>query len=174
VTDDDRRPDGWERPGHWERPEPGSDLRPPPRSLQVAGVLLIGLGGMLGLVGAVWLMVAGALQLDPELSGQVDLEALGVLATVGFVAMVGGLAQVVAGIGVLRLRPAARVSGIVSALLGAVGLGLGAVFAATGTLEPFLRDVELSAPEGVILCVAIAGGYLIAAIALTQDWPDST
>jgi hypothetical protein len=167
----DERPrrDGWERPQ--ERSEPG---QPPPRSLQVAAVLLIGLGAILAFVGVIWLGVTATLQVDPDYRGQLDLDALGALAAIGFAGTFVGIAQVVAGIGVLRLRRSSRLFGIVSALGGAVALGLGAVFAATGAFDRVLRDGELSPPDVVVICLAGAAAYLISAIALTQDWPNSS
>ena len=106
------------RGGGWVLPEEPRGRPQVPRSLQLAAVLLLGLGGMLALFGMVWLGVTAALRVDPEYQGQVDLDALGALATVGLLAMFVGIAQVVAGIGVLRLRRSSRLFGIVGALAG--------------------------------------------------------
>ena len=99
----------------------------------VAGVLLVSLGLLVAMFGPLLLGVAAALDVDPELS-TLDgaAQAADVLSTVGSLSLFGGVLQFVAGIGVLRLRPGARVLGIGIALVSAVAFGLGAVLL-TGT-----------------------------------------
>ena len=62
--------------------------------------------------------------------------------------------------------------GIGVALVSAIGFGLAAVVLTTTAGQPDFRRIwQLDAPIAIVLLLALAGGYLIAAIALTQDWP---
>ena len=167
-TDD---PNGPRR--HWVLPDEPRRRPPLPRSILVAGIILVALGLLVAPLGPLLVGVAGALQLDPELAElNVPLEVLRTLSSVGLLALVGGIVQIVAGIGVLLVRRWARGLAIGIALISAIAFGLVAVVLTTTAGDPQFRTIwQLDAPIAIVLLLAVAGAYLIAAIALTQDWP---
>jgi hypothetical protein len=158
---------------HWVLPDEPRGRPPIPRSILLAGVLLIALGLLVAPLGPLLVGVAGALQLDPELAElNVPLEVVRTISSIGVLALFGGVFQLVAGIGVLLLRRWARTLGIGVALVSAISFGLAAVVLSTTAGQPDFRRIwQLDAPFAIVLLLAMAGGYLVAAIALTQDWP---
>jgi hypothetical protein len=140
----------------------------------VAGVLLLALGLVVAPLGPLLVGIAAALELDPDASAvDASPELVRAISSVGLLALLAGVLQILSGIGVLLLRRWARGLGIGVALLGAIVFGLAAVLTASTAGQPALRDLwQLDAPFGIVLLLAIAGAYLIAGIALTNDWPD--
>ena len=117
---------------HWVLPDEPRRRPPLPRSILLAGVLLVALGLLVAPLGPLLVGVAGALQLDPELAElNVPLEVVRTMSSIGVLALFGGVFQLVAGIGVLLLRRWARGLGIGVALVSAIAFGLAAVVLAT-------------------------------------------
>ena len=100
--------------------------------LMAALVLVFLFGGAAGLVGA-----SG----DPEASIAVPIIGLTGMALVTFL-LVTSLPSVIIGIGLLRLRPWARIAGIVISVIGLMMIPFGTVVGLYGLWVLFSKDAE--------------------------------
>ena len=116
--------------------------------VKVLGVLNIVFGG-LGLLTALMLAVvfagvATVVGIDGDADAAVAIPIIGLtgMATVSFLA-VWSLPGVIIGIGLVRLRPWARVAGIVVSILGLIVFPVGTLLGAYGLWVLFSKDTEL-------------------------------
>ena len=115
--------------------------------VKVLGVLQIALGAM-GLFGAAVLMVvfggaagiAGAAA-DPDAAIAMPIIGITGAALVTFL-IVLSLPSVIIGIGLLRIRPWARIGGIVISILGLMAIPFGTIVGAYGLWVLFSADTE--------------------------------
>lgn len=144
------RPDisGWQTP----YPEPASRQIVRPPLVTAAGVLLM-VVGVLGMLGGIGLMVAGARDLGRISSQFGDVDITRLARGIGFLAVVLGALEVLAGILVLRRSNAGRILGIALAILGLIG-GLGAVGGGGG------GGVLVLLANGFVVYVLFAFGHV--------------
>jgi hypothetical protein len=115
--------------------------------VKVLGVLNIVFGG-LGLLTALMLAIvfAGAaaavgIDGDPDAAVAIPIIGLTGMATVSFLA-VWSLPGIIIGIGLVRLRPWARVAGIVVSILGLIVFPFGTLLGVYGLWVLFSKDAE--------------------------------
>lgn len=158
-------PPGWGYPEGYAPPPAPVPARARPGSVTAAGVILVVLGVLVGLFGALSLL-AGALfptvADSPEFRGQFGTvsEALGgLLLGVGIVLLAYGVLQVVTGIFILPGRGWARISGLVVAVLGVL-IGLVGVLPGEGsTAGASVVFVALVAAYGYAAWVLSSTGW---------------
>jgi hypothetical protein len=115
--------------------------------VKVLGVLEIALGAM-GLFGAAVLMllfggVAGIVGANANADAAIAMPIIGITgaALVTFLTVLS-LPSVIVGIGLLRLRPWARIGGIVISILALMAIPLGTIVGAYGLWVLFSTDTE--------------------------------
>jgi hypothetical protein len=115
--------------------------------VKVLGVLQIALGA-LSLFGAVVLTLvfvggfsAVRISGDPDATFALPLIGITGVALVGFLLLLS-LPGIITGIGLLRLRPWARIAGIVLSILGLMAIPFGTVIGVYGLWVLFSKDTE--------------------------------
>jgi hypothetical protein len=96
-------------------------------------VLIVVFGGTAGLVGA-----SG----EPDAAVAVPIIGIAGMAVVAFIALLS-LPGIVVGVGLLKLRPWARIGGIVLSLLSLMMIPFGTILGAYGLWVLFSKDTEL-------------------------------